>query len=120
MVRTLCLLIPALNEKVDDLLMQLPLFLSKIPEVPEIESASSDFELAQSNAIQTWWKNKRILTYWIDVVAVAVLLQPSSGSAERVFSMYSWMFDEEQDNALEDYKATALKMRFNEQDRRRV
>ena len=97
--------------------LMIPDYLGRLPEVSATEEVSSDFEHAQSNAILKWWTNNRVLTHWIDLLVVAVQLQPSSGSAERVFTMYTWMFDDDQDNALEDYKDTTLKMRFNEQDR---
>ena len=88
-----------------------------MPEVPENEAVAANASSTdQLNVMQlAWWK-----TLNHHVVAVAVLLQPNSGSAERVFSMYTWSFDDDQDNALEDYKATAVMMRFNEQNRHRV
>jgi hypothetical protein len=115
MIGTLCRDVPCLHEKRDALLAQLPLYLSRIPEPTDL--MSTDFEKCQNGTLLEWWKNNRDLSAWIDVLAVAVLLQPSSSSAERVFSMYSWMFDDDQDSALQDFKETALMLRYNEQDR---
>ena len=47
-------------------------------------------------------------------------MQPTSATVERVFSMMSWMFGEQQQAALEDYKETALMLRYNQLQRERA
>ena len=42
-----------------------------------------------------------------------VLLQPSSAAAERVFSLLSNSFKENQQNALEDYISTSVMLQYN-------
>jgi hypothetical protein len=117
MIKTLCNLVPILRGKSEALLLQLPQYLASMPEVTGNEG--SDFENCKNGTLLAWWKNNTGLTDWLVVLTVAVLLQPSSCTAERVFSMYTWMFGDDQDSALEDYKETALMLRFNEQDRLR-
>jgi len=46
------------------------------------------------------------------------LFTPSSGNVERVFSLYETMFNDNQGSALEDYKQTAVLLRYNENKRR--
>ena len=42
-----------------------------------------------------------------------LLLQPSSAAAERVFSLLSNSFKENQQNALEDYISTSVMLQYN-------
>ena len=68
-----------------------------------------------------WWNNHKVkLAAWYKVVQEAVLLQPSSTGAERVFSMLDSLFGDEQEAALEDYKETSVIMRYNELKRRGI
>lgn len=69
-----------------------------------------------------WWHAVRnsLPTFYNHVLPQAVLLQPTSASAERVFAMMDWMFSEQQQAALEDYKETALMLRYNELQRVRT
>ena len=69
-----------------------------------------------------WWfgVRHRLPCWYNHVLPEAVLMQPTSATAERVFSMLNWMFREVQFAALEDYKETALMLRYNELQRRRA
>jgi hypothetical protein len=60
-----------------------------------------------------------VATEWCAPAPVAALFQSSSAAAERVFSMLSWMFGEDQDAALQDYKEASLLLRYNELWRQR-
>ena len=56
-----------------------------------------------------WWKNRKSkLPNWFRVLGEAVILQPSSGCSERIFSILRWMFNDSQQRALEDYKETSI------------
>ena len=63
----------------------------------------------------SWWFSvRRKLPMWYQhVLPQAVMLQPTSATAVRVFSMMEWMFREDQQAALEDYKETALLLRYS-------
>ena len=51
---------------------------------------------------------------WAIVVSKALLVQPSSASSERVFSLLKASFDEQQDSSLQDYYLEAsLTLQFN-------
>jgi hypothetical protein len=92
-------------ERVAQLMAELPTFLEM---APTYQGTSGD-ELLE------WWRNNGPrLPQWRLVLQVATLFQPSSAAAERVFSMAAWMFGDEQDAALQDYKETSLMLRYNE------
>ena len=51
-----------------------------------------------------WWKNHAVqLPFWSTGCRAILLVQPSSAAAERVFSLLSNSFKENQQDALEDY-----------------
>ena len=51
-----------------------------------------------------WWKlNCSELPSWSTAAKMALLVQPSSGSAERVFSLLKYSFGDQQDHSLKDY-----------------
>ena len=66
-----------------------------------------------------WYAHKDTLPSWRNIVEQAVQMHPNSAAAERCFSMYKCMFSEQQESLLEDYKETALMMRYNEHYRQR-
>lgn len=62
-----------------------------------------------------WWQGQRnALPSWHLLFEQAVLLHPNSAGAERVFALYKNLFGKEQEALLEDYKETAVMMRYNE------
>lgn len=76
----------------------------------------------QDAPLLSWWFGVRaaLPTWYKVVVAEAVIMQPTSATAERVFSMMTWMFGDDQRAALEDYKETAMMLRYNGLQRQRV
>ena len=61
-----------------------------------------------------WWKsNSEVLPSWSSVARQIVLLQPSSGSVERVFSLLNSTFGEQQDNSLQDYVQLSIMLQYN-------
>jgi len=61
-----------------------------------------------------FWKGKKeTLPVLFLAAKEAALLQPSSGTVERVFSMLDWMFTSQQDGCLQDGKEASVKMRYN-------
>ena len=56
-----------------------------------------------------WWKsNSDVLPNWSRLARKIVLLQPSSGCVERVFSLLNSTFGEQQDNSLQDYVQSSI------------
>ena len=53
------------------------------------------------------------LPHWASLVKKLLLIQPSPASAERVFSLLNNAFNDQQDNALEDYLEASVMIRYN-------
>ena len=61
-----------------------------------------------------WWKtNSTDLPHWSAAAADALLVQPSSAAAERVFSLLKASFGPQQDTTLNDYIQASLMLQFN-------
>ena len=55
--------------------------------------------------------NSEQLPNWSSV-ARKIVIQPSSGSVEHVFSLLNSMFDEQQDNSLQDYVQSSIMLQL--------
>ena len=63
-----------------------------------------------------WWKNAQIdLPTWSSAAMKVLLVQPSSASAERVFSLLNSSFNEQQLNSLEDYVESSIMLQYNKE-----
>ena len=61
-----------------------------------------------------WWKaNEADLPFWSAAAKLVLLMQPSSASSERVFSILTMTFGHLQDLALQDYIECSLMLQFN-------
>ena len=61
-----------------------------------------------------WWKRNCVtLPHWSALARQVVLVQPSSAAAERVFSLLSSSFGDQQTNALQDYIETSVMLQYN-------
>ena len=61
-----------------------------------------------------WWKaNEADLSFWSAAAKLILLMQPSSASSERVFSILTTTFGHLQDLALQDYIECSLMLQFN-------
>lgn len=61
-----------------------------------------------------WWKeNEAELPFWSAAAKLILLMQPSSASSERVFSILTTAFGHLQDLALQDYIECSLMLQFN-------
>lgn len=71
------------------------------------ENASFDIDVIK------WWFEKRhvLRKFYESIIPIAVIFQPTSAAAERVFAMLKWMFGEDQASLLQDYKESSLIMR---------
>ena len=58
-------------------------------------------------------ENSKDIPNWAIAVSKALLVQPSSASSERVFSLLKASFDEQQDSSLQDYLEASLMLQFN-------
>ena len=76
---------PFLSNKLEDLKKELPSYLAKVdglsPNIDKLE----------------WWKvHENELPYWSAACQLVLLVQPSSAAAERVFSLLSNSFGDQQ------------------------
>ena len=61
-----------------------------------------------------WWAAQSdTLPHWAGVVKKLLVIQPSSASTERVFILLNNAFNDQQDNALEDYLEASVIIRYN-------
>ena len=104
MVDTLAVF-PFLKEKLSGLKQELPLYLSKVVDLSEsVES----FDCLK------WWKiHAKELPMWSGAAQMVLLVQPSSASSERVFSLLNSSFKDQQECSLQDYVETSLMLQYN-------
>ena len=75
--------------------------------------AIADGTSADANKLE-WWKNHASeVPKWSSGCRAILLLQPSSAAAERVFSLLTNSFKEQQTQALEDYIETSVMVQYN-------
>lgn len=81
---------------------ELPAYIAKCSDVsPEISAVE-------------WWKiNCHGLPTWSNAAKQVLLLQPSSAAAERVFSLLTASFSEQQQHSLNDYVETSIMLQYN-------
>ena len=63
--------------------------------------------------LQWWNSNSGVLPNWSNAAKKVLLLQSSSGSVERVFSLMNSSFHEQQDNSLFDYVQSSIMLQYN-------
>ena len=80
------------QSEIDRLKEELPSYLARAVDVDE-----------QFDSLEWWKLNTISLPRWSAAVRRALLVQPSSAAAERVFSLLKLSFGGQQDNSLQDY-----------------
>lgn len=75
--------------------------------------AAADGVYLDVDPLQWWGEHREELPVFARVFEKMLLIQPSSAAAERVFSLLKASFDEQQDNALEDYLEAAIMQQYN-------
>ena len=83
-------------------------------ELPLYLAASDGVTITCEDDKLTWWANhKDTLPHWSSLVKKLLLIQPSSASAERVFSLLTNAFGSQQESALQDYLEASIMLRYN-------
>ena len=83
-------------------------------ELPLYLAASDGVTVTCEDDKLTWWANhKDTLPHWSSLVKKLLLIQPSSASAERVFSLLTNAFGSQQESALQDYLEASVMLRYN-------
>ena len=89
-------------EKLMKLKAELPAYLAKVEDLDESVDKLE------------WWKNQETnLPSWCAVVKKVLLVQPSSGAVERVFSLLNSSFGDQQEQSLQDYIEASVMLRYN-------
>lgn len=97
------------NDTIANLAQELPAYLATADGVA---MTNDDEKLA-------WWAgHSKILPNWSAVVKKLLLLQPSSASSERAFSLMNNSFNGQQESALEDYLEASVMIRYNSAKRK--
>ena len=85
-----------------------------VRELPQYITATQDVAIECEGRKVEWWKvHEERLPNWSSAVKKVLLVQPSSAAAERVFSLLSASFHEQQENALSDYLQASVMLQYN-------
>lgn len=83
-------------------------------ELPDYLAAADGVVMEDEEEKLAWWAANSVrLPHWASLVKKLLLIQPSSASAKRVFSLLNNAFNDQQDNALEDYLEASVTIRYN-------
>ena len=74
----------------------------------------------EEEKLQWWSRNEANLPNWSSVVKKVLLVQPSSASAERVFSIMKNFFTNQQDAALEQTVEASVMLCYNQNQRNKL
>ena len=84
-------------------------------ELPRYLAVADGADLQTEEEKLQWWS--RNLPGWSSVVKKVLLVQPSSASAERVFSIMNNFFTNQQDAALEQTVEASVMLCYNQNQR---
>ena len=87
-----------------NLAQELPLYLA---------AAEGVTVTCEEDKVSWWASHKLTLPHWSSLVRALLLIQPSSASAERAFSLLTNAFCSQQDSALQDYLEASIMLRYN-------
>ena len=68
---------------------------------------------SEGRKVEWWTVHEERLPNWSSAVKKVFLVQPSSAAAERVFSLPSTSFHEQQENALSDYFKASVMLQYD-------
>ncbi len=86
----------------EDLNVELPIYMAKADGVsPTIDK------------LEWWKKHSNELPHWSAACKLVLLVQPSSAAAERVFSLLSNSFGEQQTSSLEETIEASIMLQYN-------
>lgn len=84
-------------------------------ELPRYLAVADGADLqTEEEKLQWWSRNEANLPNWSSVVKKVLLVQPSSASAERVFSIMNNFFTNQQDAALEQTVEASVMLCYNQ------
>ena len=88
-----------------------------IEELPFYLAAIVHVDLNSVEEKVTWWSMQQNCNRWRAAFTMLSLVQPSSAASERMFSLLSSSFNQEQSRALEDNVETTVMLQYNRRKR---
>ena len=90
-------------------------------ELPRYLAVADGADLqTEEEKLQWWSRNEANLPNWSSVVKKVILVQPSSASAERVFSIMKNFFTNQQDAALVQTVEASVMLCYNQNQRNKL
>ena len=90
-------------------------------ELPNYLALSDGVQVQTEDEKVKWWaRNAETLLKWAAVVRNILLVQPSSGAAERVFSLLNSNFSKGQEAALEETVEASIMVKYNSTQREKA
>ena len=87
-------------------------------ELPQNIAATEGVTVTCEDDKVSWWAAHRdTLPFWSAIVKKLLLIEPSSATAERVFSLLSSIFKAQQDSAPQDHNEASVMLRYNRSKR---
>lgn len=88
-----------------------------VEELPNYLAIADGVAIGTEEGKVKWWSDHEMaLPSWSTAVKKMLLVQPSSASAERVFSLLQNTFNRQQDAALEETVEVSVMLRYNKRD----
>ena len=80
-------------------------------ELPTYLAEATD--VAPNLSCLDWWnQSKTSLPHWSATALSVLLVQPSSATSERVFSLLNSCFNDQQQSSLQDYVETSVMLQY--------
>ena len=87
-------------------------------ELPLYRAAAEGVTVTCEEDKVSWWNSHKLtLPHWSSLVRALLLIQPSSASAERAFSLLANVFSSQQESALQDYLEASIMLQYNNSKR---
>ena len=87
-------------------------------ELPAYLAAADGVTVTCEEDKVAWWAaHADTLPHWSSMVKMLLLIQPSSASAERAFSILANAFNAQQDRTLQDYLEACVMLQYNNDKR---
>ena len=87
-------------------------------ERPAYRAAADGVTVTCEEDKAAWWAaHADTLPHWSSLVKTLLLIQPSSASAERAFSILANAFNAQQDRTLQDYLEASVMLQYNNDKR---
>ena len=99
---------------------ELPAYLELVSQIKPLEQRRDSKTRKDTFSLKEWWAgNSEKIPSWAFVLRAVLTNSPNSIPPERVVSILNDTFDDDQGNAMADYKELSLKKQFDERSRKK-